>query len=71
MLYNLRFHIFVGKLKFRWSGPFTLHIVSPHGIIEIIDLKSGEEMKGQKPFLTTEPESQNENVMGLFNPFYK
>ena len=75
LLYNSRLHIFTGKLKSHWSGPFTVHTVSPHGVIIIVDPKSGEKMKvnGQrlKPFLTTEPESQDEHVMGLFDPSYK
>ena len=73
MLYHSRLHIFTGKLKSHWLGPFTVHTISPHGAIIIVDLKSGEKMKvnGQrlKPFLTTE--SQDENVMGLFDPFHK
>ena len=45
LLYNSRLHIFAGKLRSRWSGWFTVQTVSLHGAIEIIDLKSGEEMK--------------------------
>ena len=75
LLYNSRLCIFVRKLKSHWSGSFTIRIVSPHGAVVIVDQKSGEEMKvnGQrlKPFLTTEPESQDEHVMGLFDPSYK
>jgi len=45
-----------------------------HGAVIIFYPKSGEEFKvnGQKlkPFLTTEPESQAENVLGLFDPSY-
>ena len=75
LLYNSRLHIFVEKLKHRWSGLFTVHTVSPHGAVIIVDTKSGEKMKvnGQrlKPFLTTETESQDENVMSPFGPSYK
>jgi len=43
--------------------------------MEIFDPKNGEGFKvnGQrlKLFLTTEPESQQENIIGLFDPFYK
>ena len=71
LLYNLRLHIFAGKLKTCWSGLFTGCTVSLHGAVEIIDPKSGEEIKVNrqrlKPFLTTEPESQDKNIMGLFD----
>jgi len=71
LLYNSRLHVFAGKLISRWLGLFTICTVSPHSAVIIIDPKSGEEMKvkGQKlkPFLTTEPESQDENVLGHEN----
>ena len=74
LLYNSRVHIFAGNLKTRWSGPFTMRTVFPHGVVIISDPKSGEKFKinGQrlKPFLITEPESQAENVLGLFDPSY-
>ena len=64
----------MGKLKSRWSRSFTICTVSPYGAVVIVDPKSGEEMKVNrqrlKLFLTTESESQDENVMG-FDPFYK
>jgi len=75
LLYNSRLHIFVGKLKRCWSGLFTVHTISPHSAVIIVDPKSGEDMKVNrqrlKLFLTTEPESQDDNVMGLFDPSYK
>ena len=48
--------------------------VFPHGAVVIFDPKSGDEFKinGQrlKLFLTTEPESQAEKLLGLFDPSY-
>ncbi|XP_056697702.1 uncharacterized protein [Spinacia oleracea] len=35
LLYNSRLKLFPGKLKSRWSGPFEVVRVSPHGAIEI------------------------------------
>ena len=29
LLYNARLHLFPGKLKSRWTGPFTVKDVSP------------------------------------------
>jgi hypothetical protein len=58
LLYNSRLHLFPGKLKSRWTGPFKVRAVSTHGAIEIEDLKSGNTQKvnGQqlKPFLELE-----------------
>ncbi|KAK8569209.1 hypothetical protein V6N12_007741 [Hibiscus sabdariffa] len=34
-LYNLRLRLFSGKLKSRWSGPFTIHKVCPHGAVDL------------------------------------
>ena len=74
LLYNSRFHIFAGKLKTRWSGPFIVRTVFPHGAVKIFDPKSNQEFKvnGQrlKPFLTAEPESQATVVLRLCNPVY-
>nr|XP_017227567.1 PREDICTED: uncharacterized protein LOC108203282 [Daucus carota subsp. sativus] len=37
LLYNSRLRLFPGKLKSRWSGPFTIKTVFPHGAIEIFE----------------------------------
>ncbi|GKF41084.1 hypothetical protein Tco_0124426, partial [Tanacetum coccineum] len=34
-LFNSRLKIFFGKLKTRWSGPFTITKVCPYGTIEL------------------------------------
>ena len=69
LLYNSRFHLFSGKLKSRWTGPFVVKIVFPHGAVEISDTKNGNDFKvnGQrlKPFLEWMP--VNETAMGLFD----
>ncbi|XP_059289643.1 uncharacterized protein LOC132043178 [Lycium ferocissimum] len=39
LLFNSRLKLLPGKLKSRWSGPFEVVGVSPHGAIE---LKSGD-----------------------------
>nr|GEU62748.1 reverse transcriptase domain-containing protein [Tanacetum cinerariifolium] len=38
LLFNSRFKIFSGKLKTRWSGPFTITRVFPYGTIEYLNL---------------------------------
>ncbi|GKE44315.1 reverse transcriptase domain-containing protein, partial [Tanacetum coccineum] len=35
LLFNSRLKIFSGKLKTRWSGPFTITKVFPYGTIEL------------------------------------
>ncbi|GJU21027.1 reverse transcriptase domain-containing protein [Tanacetum coccineum] len=35
LLFNSRLKIFSGKLKSRWSGPFTVAEVFPHGTVEL------------------------------------
>ena len=57
LLYNSRLHLFPGKLKSRWTGPYIVHIVHPHGAVEVQSPKDGNIFKvnGQrlKPFLET------------------
>jgi hypothetical protein len=55
LLYNSRLHLFLGKLKSQWTGPFIIRLVFPHAAIKIEDPKNGNTFKvnGQrlKPFL--------------------
>ena len=55
LLYNSRLHLFPSKLKSRWTSPFIIRTMFPHGAIEIEDPKNGNTFKlnGQrvKPFL--------------------
>ncbi|XP_017228611.1 uncharacterized protein LOC108203918 [Daucus carota subsp. sativus] len=45
LLYNSRLRLFPGKLKSRWSGPFTVKKVFPHGAIEIYETTPEESFK--------------------------
>ena len=49
LLYNSRLQLFPGKLRSRWSGPFTVKEARPHGAIVLINSK-GEEftVNGQR-----------------------
>ncbi|XP_057756116.1 uncharacterized protein LOC130975324 [Arachis stenosperma] len=40
LLYNSRLKFFPGKLKSRWSGPFTVIKASPYGHVELMDDKT-------------------------------
>jgi len=37
LLYTSRLRLFPGKLKSRWTGPYIVHKVHPHGAIELHD----------------------------------
>ncbi|KAL4385781.1 hypothetical protein GQ457_15G018480 [Hibiscus cannabinus] len=45
LLFNSRLKLFPGKLKSRWSGPFIIIHVSPHGAITIKSPKDDNEFK--------------------------
>jgi hypothetical protein len=55
LLYISCLHLFPGKLKSRWTGPFIIRTEFSHGTIEIEDLKNGNIFKVNrqrvKPFL--------------------
>ena len=55
LLYDSRLHLFQGKLRSRWTDPFIIKTIFPHGAVEILDPKVVHEVKvnGQrlKPFL--------------------
>ncbi|XP_012853113.1 PREDICTED: uncharacterized protein LOC105972683 [Erythranthe guttata] len=40
LLSNARLKSFPGKLKSRWSGPFTILEVFPHGAVELLDFET-------------------------------
>ena len=44
LLYNSRLRLFPGKLKSRWSGPFTVIAIAPFGVVTL-KTKSGNEFK--------------------------
>ena len=41
LLFNSRLKLLPGKLKSRWSGPFTIDKVSPYGTIDLINPQDG------------------------------
>ncbi|KAK8596893.1 hypothetical protein V6N12_065372 [Hibiscus sabdariffa] len=53
LLYNSRLRLFPGNLKSRWSGPFTIHKVYPHGAVDLKAPNSDVIFKGtsQEGFL--------------------
>ncbi|KAM2339267.1 hypothetical protein ACFX1X_018870 [Malus domestica] len=71
LLFNSRLKLFPGKLRTRWSGPFTVVQVFPYGTIEIRDHTTDATFKvnGQrlKPYLAANFE-RNTNVVTLASP---
>ena len=41
LLYSSRLHIFPGKLRSRWTGPFIVKVVYPYGVVEIENSENG------------------------------
>jgi hypothetical protein len=74
LLFNSRLKLFPGKLMSRWSGPYEVVHVYPHGAVEIKDLKLGNQFKvnGQrlKPYLETHCHTEVHEVR-LGDPVYK
>ena len=42
LLFNSRLKLFLGKLKSKWSGPFTIKEVKPYRAVKLIDLALSE-----------------------------
>ncbi|KAI3453495.1 hypothetical protein Pfo_010158 [Paulownia fortunei] len=72
LLYNSRLHLFLGKLRSRWSGPFVVKKVYPYGAIVIENPRNGNIFKVNrqrvKPFL--ENQFSQEQILFLSNPCY-
>ena len=67
LLFNSRLKLFPGKLKTRWSGPFTITEVSPHGAITITHPENGTfKVNGHrlKPYFG-EPMNHNTTTLTL------
>ena len=45
LLHNTRLRLFSGKLKSRWSGPFKLLKVYPHGVDDLLNERTCQEFK--------------------------
>ncbi|KAL9350735.1 hypothetical protein Peur_057990 [Populus x canadensis] len=72
-LYNSRLHLFPGKLRSRWSGPFIEKHVYPYGAFDIENPKNDNVSKGNghrlKAYFDNFP-SENESI-GLNDPIDK
>ncbi|KAF5441893.1 hypothetical protein F2P56_037157 [Juglans regia] len=70
LLYNSRLHVFASKLRSKWSGPYIVQTVFPHGAVEILNPHNGKNFKvnGQrlKPFL--DHFSLEDTIIHLLDP---
>ena len=73
LLYDFRFHLFSGKLKSRWTGPFVVRTMFPHGVVEICDTKNSNKFKVNDQHLKSilKSASEEETTMGLLGPMYR
>ncbi|XP_031283996.1 uncharacterized protein LOC116142729 [Pistacia vera] len=55
LLFDSRFKLFLGKLKSKWSGPFPIVQIFPHGVVELLNPRTDETFKVNghcmKPYL--------------------
>ena len=64
LLFNSRLRLFPGKLKSKWTGPYTVTQLFPHGAVEL-ETKEGVRFKvnGQRiKIYLGHPESANEVI---------
>ena len=40
LLFNSRLHLFPGKLRSKWTGPYTIEKVFPYGTVELMNQAS-------------------------------
>ena len=45
LLYDSKLHLFPGKLKSRWTGPFIVHQSYPNGSVDLLNPKGNQIFK--------------------------
>ncbi|RVW76346.1 Retrovirus-related Pol polyprotein from transposon 17.6 [Vitis vinifera] len=68
LLYDSRLHIFPGKLKSRWIGPFIIHQVHLNGVVELLNSNGIDTFRVNghrlKPFIEPfKPENEEINLL--------
>ncbi|RVX01239.1 Transposon Ty3-I Gag-Pol polyprotein [Vitis vinifera] len=70
LMYDTRLHIFPGKLKSRWTGPFIIHRVWSNGVVELLNSNGKDNFKVNgyrlKPFM--EPFKSEKEAINLLEP---
>ena len=65
-LYDSKFH----KLRSRWTGPFVVKIIYPHGAIEIVDPENKHTFKVNGQHLNSFLDGYESEVIQLGDPDY-
>ena len=70
LLYDSKLHIFLGKLKSRWIGPFTIHQVHSNGVVELLNSNNTSSFKvnGHHLKAFVEPFSRDKEEFILLDP---
>ncbi|RVW91318.1 Retrovirus-related Pol polyprotein from transposon 297 [Vitis vinifera] len=70
LMYDTRLHIFPGKLKSRWIGPFVIHRVCSNGVVELLNSNGKDSFRVNgyrlKPFM--EPFKSEKEAINLLEP---
>ncbi|RVW28476.1 Transposon Tf2-12 polyprotein [Vitis vinifera] len=70
LLYDTRLHIFPGKLKSRWIGPFIIHRVYSNGVVDLLNSNGKDSFRVNgyrlKPFM--EPFKLEKEEINLLEP---
>ena len=72
LLYNSRLHLFPGKLRSKWSGPFIVRTVYSNGAVEIENPRNGNLFKVNGQHLKAYLESFSKDIETVFlvDPVY-
>ena len=67
LLYDSKLHIFLGKLKSRWIGTFTIHQVHSNGVVELLNSNRTESFKVNddrlRPFVKPFSHDKEESIL--------
>ncbi|KAL6335471.1 hypothetical protein AAG906_029714 [Vitis piasezkii] len=70
LMYDTRLHIFPGKLKSRWIGPFVIHRVYSNGVVDLLNSNGKDSFRVNgyrlKPFM--EPFKSEKEAINLLEP---
>ena len=70
LLYDSKLHLFLGKLKSRWTGPFTIHEVYTNGAVDLLNSKDNRVFKvnGQRLKAYAVPFTSDKEELPLLEP---
>ena len=70
LLYDSKLHLFPGKLKSRWIGPFIIHQAYPNGSVDLLNLKDNSVFKvnGQRVKTYAAQHIENKDEIPLLDP---